>query len=444
MIKKCLSIGLACCFLAVPSCLSYGKTQGKSDSQPAQEELTKELLKGVAERAGEGKKTADDWKVAAFNKLPRAVRLICRKQLVPALESESGIPLLNAVQSLVLKHPPATVAAVEDYCRSIGHGVLSERVSAEIINLINQRAPVQTKTWKPIFTQYIAAGLIESINSEMSDLNKHQLMQDPLELPADWREADQLFWEVHVWKNRFLNLDQVVRATNGLNQQLLDAAKKAEDENLVGEITKRMMIGIAVREKFEEMLQREAELRLVALSKAEEILRKKTSFKDRLNAAFALELHAGELTQFFQAHKPEELKREKLKDPTIIDQGKQLVASGREHGKDVIEKALLLRVGAHWWLRGRYGSSSLAHGLLKPESAVQNQDVMFGLFMPKKRPKAIGDVDSETGKLSPGYDRRHYFTWAVERRDAFLDQSSYDGPSNSQTQTVGTASDRFY
>jgi len=48
---------------------------------------------------------------------------------------------------------------------------------------------------------------------------------------------------------------------------------------------------------------------------------------------------------------------------------------------------------------------------------MRSEEAMFGLFMPQNRPKPVGFIDSESGYESDGYDRRHYFTWAIERRD---------------------------
>ena len=76
---------------------------------------------------------------------------------------------------------------------------------------------------------------------------------------------------------------------------------------------------------------------------------------------------------------------------------------------------------------------------------MNNEQAMFGLFMPQSRPEAIGFIDSDTGAQSEGYDRRHYYTWAIERRD-LIDRRSYpESPSDlvvSQDNTV--KSHRFW
>ena len=429
-------------FLAIPPGFCNAKIQDEKESL---QEQAKNLVNDLPKDLDVGDEKEPDWQAAEFNKRPRAARVICQKQLLPALSSGNHFQLLAAVDSLVVRQTPETVEAVEDYCRSIGHGVLSKEVTEAIVQMIDQRVPMKTQAWKPVFTEYVAKGLDDGIKLELEDLNKHQMMQDPLTFPKDWRESDQLFGEVHVWKNRFLNLDLIVRATLAMNHSLLEHAKKIQNEEQVIRIEERMTIGEIVRSKYDEMHEREAELRIEGLIKAEQVLREEDDFETRLNAAFALELHGGELDQFFQKNKPGTSKRERLNDVETPIICRNLLMSGRKNGKDVIQKALLLRIGAHWWLRGRYGSSSLAYGLLKPELAMRNKEAMFGLFMPKERPKAIGDVDSETGLISPGVERRHYYTWAVERRDANMETKKFNaGDPTSQTETLGTGSKRFY
>ena len=41
---------------------------------------------------------------------------------------------------------------------------------------------------------------------------------------------------------------------------------------------------------------------------------------------------------------------------------------------------------------------------------------MFGLYMPRERPRPVNWVSDE-GKVTPGIERRHYFSWAVEYRE---------------------------
>lgn len=157
-------------------------------------------------------------------------------------------------------------------------------------------------------------------------------------------------------------------------------------------------------------------MRLDEFMLAEDVLQDRLNFKERLHAAYALEDNGRSILEFLDKTPVEKIEFEPLKKEDLREQVNQLLASGRERGKDVIEKALLLRTGTHWWLRGRYGSGPLNAGLLKAPEAVASPEAMVGLYMPKLPNKPISNYLSPD-QVTPGYDRRHHYNWAVEHRD---------------------------
>ena len=380
----------------------------------------------------------------ALNALPRAARVQLENNLLPALQSGNFPRFIDAMETLVGRQEPETVIAVDNFCQSAGIGTLKGHVTEIFVRSIEQGLSIQRKGMPPAFVEYVVSGVMEAVDLELQEVDDHALMQDPLTLPLDWRDAEQLFWEVHVWRNRFINLNQMVSVADMLQQPMRARAARGKDEATTERLLKSVEMVQRVRSKYKELCEREAELRILELAKAEEVLRLKPDFESQLNAAFVLEMHAGALDEFFRENPADKLERESLREPNVITECTELVASGREHGKDVIAKAVLLRVGAHWWLRGRYGVGTMANGLLKPPGAMKSQDLMFGLFMPKKRPQAIGYVDDETGSESSGYDRRHYYTWAVERRDVGVNRSSRFGPAETTEKVTGSDASHFY
>lgn len=351
-----------------------------------------------------------------LKEVPQAARHQFRTQILPALDSGSGLQLLATMEQLILRHSPETVEAIDLCARSLGYGSLRSHFSDALINRIEQGTYTRVNKIKPKFADYIESVLIDFIRAEIAAVSLHELMQDPLTLPDDWRESEQLFWEVHVWKNQFLNLDRLVKFAITMRQPDLDQAIKDNNQPAIQKFSFPSEMAMELLAHYRNLLEREAELRVEALAKAEKILRGEARFEDRINAAFALEMHGGELASFFDEYQLANASRPKLQDNNVITECQRLLESGRSHGKDVIEKAVLLRVGAHWWFRGRYGAAAEANGLLKPKAAMKSKYLMFGLFMPKERPKAIGFVDSETGDVTAGYDRRHFYTWAIEKR----------------------------
>lgn len=378
-----------------------------------------------------------------LGRIPAATRTQFRNHILPSIQSGADLEFLSAMEKLIAKQTPESVSALEAYCQASGLGLLKDRFTRILVEGIEQGLPVNVKKLNPVFAQYATAALIGKVESELEEIGKHAIMQDPLLPPEDWQESDELFWEVHVWKNRFLNLNRLVQYSIGITQPMLKRAIKEQNQADVDRLQQPLRLAAEVQSKYDEMLEREAEVRMLELAKAEKVLRTENDFEQRLHAAFALEMHGGELEIFFQNHKQGLFGRPLLNDQQEIAKAVGLLKSGREHGKEVIEKAVLLRVGAHWWLRGRYGMASMAQGLLKPEQAMRSPGLMFGLFMPKDRPQAIGFFDERTGDVVPGYERRHYFTWAVERRDLFTSYSSktYTDKNSSVT---GTSASHFW
>ena len=88
--------------------------------------------------------------------------------------------------------------------------------------------------------------------------------------------------------------------------------------------------------------------------------------------------------------------------------------------------------GLHYWVRGRYGAGSLTGGLVKATNATDSISSMELLSMPKLRDKPISSYHSEE-ETTPGYDRRHHYTWAAEYRPARTVQGKTTSSSVSNT-----------
>lgn len=370
--------------------------------------------------------------------LPRAARFQLEQKIIPALKSGDEGAFLKSMNLLVSKQPQSVVDAVEKYGVKNKIGSFKEIFSQSLIRAAASGMPIETKNLKPTLVEFTTSGVAKMVESELTELEKHILMQNPLSLPLSWEERERVFWDVHVWKNRFLNINRLVAFSKQIQQPLLDRAVKLDSEYDIEKYQAPLLLEKRVSSIYRDLSEREAELRFKMLAKSEETLRESKAADKRLNAAFALQLSGAELDLLFRKRKPGSFEREKLNDPNILKECEQYLASGKKHGQDAIQKSLLLRIGAHWWLRGRYGSSSEAYGLLKPMQAMNTPALMEGLYMPKHRPEAIGFIYNESDSESTGYDRRHYFTWAIERRDVVreVESKSY---SDSSVETVGDA-----
>jgi hypothetical protein len=290
---------------------------------------------------------------------------------------------------------------------------------------------------------YLVQGLLGHTKLEMSELNEFQeaLVHDP---SLTFRETEQQFWEIHVWKNRLKNTRQVLGYAVELNRLRLEEAEKDTDQTKLDRLQAPMHELASFETKFQMLRERETELRIAELERSERLLQQPRDFEQALNAAFALEIHGAELAEFFREFPAEKMISSELKDPALVEKCENLLASGRNAGGSTIEKAVLLRTGAHWWLRGRYGNAALSDGLLKPKQAMRNMALMVGLFMPKDRPKAIGDYIPESDSTTIGYDRRHFYTWAVERKEITSSASSSSRTGKSRKKVGGESASTFW
>ena len=365
--------------------------------------------------------------------LPSRQRKQIQERILPALERGDDQNFVNGLMKLVSSAEPEMVQEVDAQLVELGYPSLKASYVEKLVTAVKQGLNVNARKFEPELADYTVSGILDLVESELEDFSKSQIAQDPLLLPDAWPAREKLFWDIHVWHNRFLNLKELIGHSNQIQAFKLGKDGKHKPGFNQELFDRSTLIAESVREQYQNLVEREAEFRVVGLDKAEESLRTGTTSYDRLNAAFALELHGSELERFFKNAKEIELQREILKAADVEKNIEEKLASGREYGSDVIEKAVLLRGGAHWWFRGRYGASTMAYGLLKPVEALHTPALMVGLRMPKERPKPIGHYDSKTESESTGYDRRHYYTWAIEQRQI---KKTFNRSSKSSSETA--------
>lgn len=238
----------------------------------------------------------------------------------------------------------------------------------------------------------------ERINRVLAEPGTHHLMQVPLELPGSWKANEQIFWDAHLFENRLNNASRLGEWFLNLNRPVYQRALRKNDPAILQALQPLTDIPARLQAATRALQENEAVLRLRELPLAEQTWRRTGDYEARMAAAFAMEMAAAfamemaadHLDAFFADAENGSLTHPELLQPgirqTIID----LLSSGRGHGAETANQAMLLRIGACWWLRGHYGMSTEAFGLLKPPVAMQNQQAMFGLYMPVSRP---GPVD---------------------------------------------------
>ena len=284
-----------------------------------------------------------------------------------------------------------------------------------VLESVEQGRRLDIDVTKPDLALFLLTGMADHINAELAEISSAPEMSSQIESPDEWVQREQIYWNIHVFRNQFLNLERVARYVGNLSKAQLKLRKNSQDPARKETLEKFAALPQDVQTRFLKLLNNEAMMRLDEFLIAEDVLRNTMNFEERLYAAYALEDDGRSVLAFIQNTPAEQVAFEPLKEEGLREKVNQLLASGRESGKDVIEKALLLRTGPHWWLRGRYGSGPLNAGLLKAPEAVDSPEAMVGLYMPKVPNKPISSYLG-VDQVTPGYERRHYFVWAVEYR----------------------------
>ena len=373
---------------------------------------------------------------AAPVNLPRKITTKIDETIIPALQSGQQFVFLSGMYDLIGKQSRETLESIEVYAQS--QGVSINRHFADLLmSSIEREEQLTIPDLRIDAVEYINQGIRERINQELDELAGHHVMQPHANLPDSWRECEQLFWEMHVWNNRLHNLLKLADYGVAIQQRLLQRAARSGDQALHNRLQPPLLTRGRVVQAIQSKIEGETRLRIAELKKAEQTLRANADVKAQISAAFALELHHLKLTELFSQYPPGSFLDANLNDPSLPESCRKLVESGRTAGGPIVPKAMLLRQGAHWWLRGRYGAGPLAFGLLKAKSALRSDEAMFGLYMPIVRPTPIGLVTSEN-TLAPGFDRRHFYTWAIERRDLVSNASVNRGRTDSEVTIAGS------
>ncbi len=378
------------------------------------------------EKAGEDKADdqtqVDNDQVADYGLAKTVVRQL-ESKVIPAWRSGDKVAFVEAVKKIILRADTEQFEAIDRFGIDNGVPSINREFGRLVVEAVEQGNSPNFSKMPLTALAYINKYIVDRIDRDLAELRTHDVMQDSLKLRESWRENEQLFWDVHVYENVLINLRSLSDFAISINRKHYLKGTKKNDQAILDLLKPVSDLPQKIADHYNEMNENESVLRIMELELAEKALREEEDFEQRLLAAFAFELDTGHLREFFKDFDPALSSNEKLTDPELGDRISALVKSGREHGKDVITKAIHLRTGAHWWLRGRYGSGTMARGLLKSPDATRNEETMFGLYMPKARPQPISSVSYE-GDIAPGYERRHFYTWAVEYRELVTNASS--------------------
>lgn len=348
---------------------------------------------------------ADD----AKTNLTRSIKQQLTEQIVPAIESQNQVELINLL-SPIIKSSPQQLEAIEDFCKTKRLPSVRTAFIDALLDQIQQGNNVQAAIANVDAVHYVGGELVDKIEGVVAKTKLHTVMKDPLQVSGDFTESEELFWDVHVLHNDLANSQRLVKfgtAITSAFSKKLQLSDEGRDFVAKFETAKNKLTILASTVK-----ERTAELRIHRFNWAKTELDNKPDFKSRFIAAMCLKVDAEHVVDFLKNNKPT---RSLLAEFQLIDKINTTLSEADKKHDELMKKAVLLRTGLHYWVRGRYGVGPQVYGMLKHPAAMKSQQVMQALYMPRERPLPISAYHNKKSS-SIGFERRHLFTWAAECR----------------------------
>lgn len=233
--------------------------------------------------------------------------------------------------------------------------------------------------------------------------------------PKDYSEYESLFWDMHVFRNRFTN---EVSTSNSSAELIANRGRRLESVKVSDERRKIIEFDFLGRVAqlnriLQDLEEREAFLRIFRLQDTISLIGVANSEKEKFTFAYNMESDVTFLEDFFKRYSGVEMTREDLNDDSLLQEISAEALGIREKYADKIHKGKLLFIGLHWWFRGRYGAGPMANGLLKAPNAHMNEEMLFPLAMPTATPAPNDPYEADY--RVPHYERRHHYTWQVQQ-----------------------------
>jgi hypothetical protein len=344
--------------------------------------------------------------------IPRNVKVELDQRFIPAYRT-GKLDVVVFSGALIVNQVGGTVnAEIDQYLVSQGIEELGTVLARSRFSLLVQSKevkPVATKKELLITMPHFQAEVERVINGELRPAI--MLKNDPAINPPETLKAlESVFWDLHVYKNDLVNLSRTAEMA-AMNVQLvlrnarLSAVERktlsfdfqAVQQTIDAENERRLTLDMALRERRIELSLR--------------ILEESESYKDRLQAAFAMDQDVQVMRAFVEQQRRGSFARV----PTPKLQASEAsVAVARGANQMLFHAANQLYTGLHWWLRGRYGRGIAANGLLKGEHVKKLPALGFALSMPRDRAQASDPFATQDELASPYVGRRHEYIWSWE------------------------------
>ena len=273
--------------------------------------------------------------------LPKSVLNELNLVILPAHQNGLEVQFVHAMSKLISKLDASQLTAMDGLAKA--HQIeLRKQYAILLAKAIEHDVPFSLPRLKIEGIEYLQGGIKAKINADLKQLSQHQVQRNPLELPKGWRDTENMFKEINAWTQRLKVNTSLAELGTSIQRKLLARAKAKDDQPMIQRLQPAIRLQEKTQQVYHDVLEREIELRVAELAKAEATLRNEQDFFNQFHAAMALELQGEALTSIFQQYSAEDFQRPALQDAALPERCEKLLASGRESGPELIAKAMAL------------------------------------------------------------------------------------------------------
>ncbi len=386
--------------------------------------------------------------------LSRSVKKTLDNEVFPAMKSGNDVYFYNSFGPILSKAPSERVVEIEKYAKSLNlESPIDHFISLKLMR-VEQGIDAADARLRLSEASILIGGINKRLKRFFESVDAHPFMADPVELPEAWKKARDQFWDAHVIRNEFSNNEKLLRFGTAMLLPLRSAIDDLKDDGNKAILEQFQFYLDNFARKYEDLEERVNEARLIRFNRsADVLLGDKQDFEKKFIGALSLQMDAEGISKYLASNIPT---REALQTPGLLTEMKAKFDHINANQAVLLKKAYLLKTGLHWWLRGRYGHGAERGGLLKSENVFVdlngknnyrvgrttrggtvvkktrpawsiNWNELNALYMPRSRPKpefSLTQLNDATDSQSKHYNRRHYYTWALEYRPLETQSSS--------------------
>ena len=161
---------------------------------------------------------------------------------------------------LIESSKPEKLAAIDELCREQGVEPLQKYFADLVLDKTAEGIDPRSAVSDLNMSKVIFDGLLRQMAEFETALADHVVMQEPLVVPTNFQESEEVFWEIHVLHNEFDNLAKKVQLGYAILSQHQKKLRRNNEGQLLAE--KFATLEGRLNEKYNEIAERAADLRL--------------------------------------------------------------------------------------------------------------------------------------------------------------------------------------